>query len=84
MENDLNDTFCLISMDDIRSADIKRLPKLHEQIVWKLARIEANINFCKKFKTNINAQKDLIYLKDDKKYYQGLKKQVEQRLKRKY
>ena len=83
IESDLRGIVCITNMD-IRSADFKRLPKMHKEIVWKLATIEVRINHCKKYKTNPNAQRDLIHLKDDKKYYQGLKKQIDRRLKRNY
>lgn len=38
---------CITNMN-VEKADFKRLPELYDEVVWKLGKIEADINYCKK------------------------------------
>ena len=62
---------------------IEELKDLRKQTVSKLAEIEVLINKYKQseFKFNEIAQENLIYLKDERKFYQKVKKKIDKRLK---
>ena len=74
--------FNLIGISDIDMMEIEELKELYKHVIYKLGKIQANINYCKKFKLNSNAQSDIIILNEDKKYYQMIKKKIEEELKR--
>ncbi len=67
---------------DVRTIAFDKLKPLREDVLLQLGKIEAQLNYLKQkpFKTNIQAQKDIVSLNYDKQFFKKMMKEIDERL----